>query len=466
VEQSIWRVNAGGPAYTDTQGNVWAADENYSGGTEATASTAPVSAALPNPADQVLYQTQRYGASFSYSFPVPAGNYQVTLKFAETYFTAAGDRAFNVAIDGTTELSNFDIFASAGGENIALDKVYNNIAPSGGAITFTFGPAAVNNAEIQAIQILPQSDVTPSPSATNSPTPNPTGPRLVGYLPDYDGSYATFATTLNFSKMTNLDLCFALPPACSGGCTASSNMTFALGQTDADIATLVNAAHAAGVKVMVSIGGGENTSDDLIAAFYNAGLSSQLVDSLDGYVANHNLDGVDVDIEDPANMGAPYATFVADLIAKEHAAGRQVSAAVASWLQTQNVMTNATLQSFDFINIMTYSDLADCQSDLAYFGSLGEPSNKMVLGVPFYGQADNGDAETFATIVAAYPNAGQSNSVSGGSLDGGVALDYVGFSEMAQETVLGVQNGGVMVWELSQDAPPPNSLLAIIQNNF
>ncbi|HXB97373.1 MAG TPA: malectin domain-containing carbohydrate-binding protein [bacterium] len=466
MQQSIWRVNAGGPAYTDSQGNLWASDEDYSGGTAATASTAPVNGALPNPADQVLYQTQRYGASFSYAFAVPAGSYQVTLKFAETYFTAAGDREFNVAINGATELTQLDLYASAGGENVALDEVYNNIAPSGGLITITFGPSAINNAEVQAIQIIPQGSVTPSPSPTHSPTPNPSGPRLVGYLPDYDGSYSTFATTLDFTKMTHLVLCFALPPACPGGCTAGSNMAFSLGQSDAEIAALVNAAHAAGVKVMVSIGGGDNATDDLISAFYNAGLSPQLVASLDSYVTAHNLDGVDVDIEDPANMGAPYATFVADLIAKEHAGGRQVSAAVANWLQTQNVMTNATLQSFDFINIMTYADLSSCQSDLAYFASLGEPHNKMVLGVPFYGQADNGASETFGTIVGAYPNAGQSNASGGGSLDGGVTFNYVGFSEMAQETLLGVQYGGVMIWELSQDAPPPNSLLNVIQNNL
>jgi chitinase len=313
---------------------------------------------------------------------------------------------------------------------------------------------------------------SPTVSRTDTATPSPTpttvqaGPRLIGYLPDYDGSYASFATSLNFSKMTYLDICSALPPACGGACTSGSNMAFSLAQTDADIATLVNAAHAAGVKVMVSIGGGDETLDDQISAFYNAGLSAQLVSSLDGYVTSHNLDGVDVDFEDPANMGTPYATFVADLIAKEHAGGRVVSAAVANWIQTQGVMTNATLQSFDFINVMVYSNLTDCQNDMAYFASLGEPVGKMVLGVPFFGQAASGDAETFATILAAYPNAGASNTVSGGALDGGEAFTYVGDSEMAQETQLGVTYGGVMIWELSQDAAPPNSLLAIIRNNL
>ena len=61
------------------------------------------------------------------------------------------------------------------------------------------------------------------------------GPKLVGYLPDYDGSYADFAKSLDFSKMTHLYLAFGLPPFCNGICTTDSDMTFSLGQTDADI---------------------------------------------------------------------------------------------------------------------------------------------------------------------------------------------------------------------------------------
>ncbi|HTB35353.1 MAG TPA: malectin domain-containing carbohydrate-binding protein, partial [bacterium] len=170
VVSSTWRVNAGGPSYTDSQGKAWAADENFSGGTAAAASTNPVSGALPGAADQALYQTQRYGTSFSYTFNVPAGSYQVTLKFAETYFTAAGSRVFNVAVNGATVLTNFDVFAAAGGENIAIDKVFDNVAPSGGTITIQFGPASVNNAVIQAIQIIPEPSASPTPTRTATPT--------------------------------------------------------------------------------------------------------------------------------------------------------------------------------------------------------------------------------------------------------------------------------------------------------
>src|SRR5580698_10367727 len=47
---------------------------------------------------------------------------------------------------------------------------------------------------------------------------------LVGYLPDYGGNFSTFAQTINFSKMTAINICFVNPPTCNGTCTGGSNM--------------------------------------------------------------------------------------------------------------------------------------------------------------------------------------------------------------------------------------------------
>ncbi|MGA3373938.1 MAG: glycosyl hydrolase family 18 protein [Terracidiphilus sp.] len=313
-------------------------------------------------------------------------------------------------------------------------------------------------------------------------------PLLVGYLPDWDSDYSADATTLNFSKMTHLILAFAVPPACNGACTAQSNMTWALSsgvQSDAQIDALVTAAHNAGVKVLVSIGGGARASDTLIEQFYNAGLSTPLAASLDSYLTAHNLDGVDVDIEDPANMGTNYDTFVTALTTTLHSEDKIASVAVATWIwqnppfpDNYNApMANSTLLQYDLVGVMDYSFLGDAtaakyysdtEASMQYFAGLGVPDSKMTVGVPFYGQNASGSiSESYATILADYPNAGASNEVSGGSLDGGVELYYVGDALMAQETQLGAQQyGGVMIWELSQDAAPPDSLLTLIQNNL
>ena len=294
-------------------------------------------------------------------------------------------------------------------------------------------------------------------------SPKP-APKLVGYLPDYDGSYADFAKSLDFSKMTHLYLAFVNPPFCNGTCTTSSDMTFSLGQTDADIKTLVDAAHKAGTKVVASIGGGGG--DQQILQFYNAGLSKQLVQSLDKWVCEHNVDGVDLDIEDPNNMGQPYEEFTKTLIETFHPEGKVVTAAVAEYLQ--DAMPDAALHMFDFIDIMNYSNYDDAVTALTYYSETKKvPKEKMTLGVPFFAQSGDGNIEeTYATVLAAYPDAWDHDMVSGGSLDGGVTLYYVGQASMARQTELGKQYGGIMIWELSQDVSGPHSLYKVIEDNF
>jgi GH18 family chitinase len=95
------------------------------------------------------------------------------------------------------------------------------------------------------------------------------------------------------------------------------------------------------------------------------------------------------------------------------------------------------------------------------------PKDQIVLGVPFFGStADDSKEEDYKTIYAAYPNAWQVDMVGGGSLDDGKAFRYAGEDTMKQETLLGKQYGGIMIWELSQDGAPPHSLLNVIQKNL
>lgn len=139
------RVRAGGAAYTDPSGNVWSADTGYTGG-----STYYTTHAITNTTTQPLYQKERYG-NVTYKFAVPNGTHTVTLKFAELYWTKTGQRVFNVAINGTTVLSNFDIFAHAGAQYKALDESFS-VPVTTGTVTIQF-TTVVNNAKVDAIQI-------------------------------------------------------------------------------------------------------------------------------------------------------------------------------------------------------------------------------------------------------------------------------------------------------------------------
>ncbi len=115
----IVAIAAGGPAESNANGGDYSfvADEDFSGGGDNAVTSATINLTQPgaNAAPMAVYQHARAGA-FTYTIPgLTAGaEYTILLHFAETYFTAAGSREFNVAINGTSVLTNLDIYATAG----------------------------------------------------------------------------------------------------------------------------------------------------------------------------------------------------------------------------------------------------------------------------------------------------------------------------------------------------------------
>jgi hypothetical protein len=110
---------------------------------------------VANPAPQAVYQTERFG-DFTYTIPsLTAGTtYTVNLHFAEIYWTAAGKREFNVLINGTQVLTNFDVFATAGGEDIAIVKSFPATASATGTITIQFTTGAADLPKVSGIEVV------------------------------------------------------------------------------------------------------------------------------------------------------------------------------------------------------------------------------------------------------------------------------------------------------------------------
>jgi uncharacterized protein YegP (UPF0339 family) len=90
----------------------------------------------------------------TYTIPnLTAGrSYTVTLYFAETYLTAAGQRLFNVSVNGSTVLSSFDIYASAGGANRAIARSFTATANSSGQVVIQF-ISGTENPKINGIAV-------------------------------------------------------------------------------------------------------------------------------------------------------------------------------------------------------------------------------------------------------------------------------------------------------------------------
>jgi hypothetical protein len=156
--QEIVAIAAGGPAQSNANDgdDSFVADEDFIGGGANGAVTASINLTQPGPnaAPMGVYQNGRAGV-FTYTIPgLTAGSsYTVLLHFAETYFTTAGSREFNVAINGATVLTNFDIFATVGAKDAALIETFTATANSSGSIVIAFTVGAVNQPLLMGVEI-------------------------------------------------------------------------------------------------------------------------------------------------------------------------------------------------------------------------------------------------------------------------------------------------------------------------
>jgi len=178
------------------------ADQYYSGGTTYNNNHTVSTSGITNPPPASLFNNERYGA-MTYTIPgLTSGNsYDVTLYFAETFITSSGNRLFNVSINSSPVLSNFDIYATAGGQDKAVAKTFTTTANSNGQIVIQF-TSVTENPKINGIRIKPSSSststsISPStttssitPSISTSPTPTTIIPTStvtpVTNLPSYD----------------------------------------------------------------------------------------------------------------------------------------------------------------------------------------------------------------------------------------------------------------------------------------
>ncbi len=117
---AVLQINAGAGAGVTAP--LRPSESHFSAGNEFTSTATINTSGVRNPAPTAVYQSVRWNASFNYTLPglTPGASYVVRLHFVELSFTASGQRVFNVAINGTSVLSSFDIFAQVG-ENHELE---------------------------------------------------------------------------------------------------------------------------------------------------------------------------------------------------------------------------------------------------------------------------------------------------------------------------------------------------------
>jgi len=164
----LYRVNAGGGEVTSNP--TWTADTNASPSPNLTGSstntevfsiTRPIDISDPSvPAGtpMELFQSERFdrpeNGDMSWSFDVTPGDlYEVRLYFAETFdqIVTPGNRAFDVEIDGSVVLDDYDVFAEVDGDAGIVETF--TVTSIDGTIDITFRHEQQNPA-IKAIEIL------------------------------------------------------------------------------------------------------------------------------------------------------------------------------------------------------------------------------------------------------------------------------------------------------------------------
>ena len=164
---SLLRINAGGGAYTDSNGNPWLADFGFNAGNVATTGSV-----ISGTGDASLYQSMRWDDNATpelrYGFGVANGVYQVSLYFAESFVNGTGQRVFDVEMEGVLVMNDVDIYAESGGKNIALKRTVQ-VSVLDGELTIQF-LHQVENPVINAIEAIRIGDVVADGIAPSQPS--------------------------------------------------------------------------------------------------------------------------------------------------------------------------------------------------------------------------------------------------------------------------------------------------------
>jgi len=226
--------------------------------------------------------------------------------------------------------------------------------------------------------------------------------KTVGYYAAWKSGNLPF-DKVEYAHLSHINIAFAYP-------FTNSSLGFLEGGIP--FPQLVSLAHAAGTKVLISVGGAANSSG-FADATSTAVLRGTLIDNLVNFLQTNSYDGVDIDWETPAN-----STETAQATALIQEMRMRFDQVNPSWLITMAVPpTDYGGQHFDFpnlvasvdwFNVMCYdfygswsgyaghdaplyqspADPTTAGSDssaVVYMVSRGMPKSRFVLGVPFYG---------------------------------------------------------------------------------
>ncbi len=227
---------------------------------------------------------------------------------------------------------------------------------------------------------------------------------MVAYYADWGAALPV--SSIEWGPLTHVAEAFALPASSGGIANAGA---FANDE-------LVSAAHAHGVRVVVSVGGAQAHFDTNLA---EGSVRGATVSALAALCKEHSYDGIDVDWEFPdATTVSTWVLLMQDLrVALDRIRPKlSLSTTIGPWSPNSDVLPVDLLASLSWVGAMTYRYASASSGTVGFYAPLGGsagavhgsvedsvgrlvargiPPEKLLLGLGFYGiEFDDGPPGT------------------------------------------------------------------------
>ncbi len=271
-------------------------------------------------------------------------------------------------------------------------------------------------------------------------------PVVTGYLPHYR---AGIIDTLPVEKLTDI-IYFSVSPKANGSLDTSK-------VEPAVLLKLTKRAHPKGTRVHICVGGwGLSTGFAPMTADITA--RTVFASNLTAFVRTHRLQGADIDWEHPKTEVEihNYQKLLIELKRAFVPHRLWLTVAVAGW---GKYIKPETIPFIDRFHIMAYDQgtphatFSGAVKDMKQWENNKVPKVKLVLGLPFYGRNSQGTAFTYGELIQKYRPKPDTDEAGG--------FHFNGPATIQRKTAYAIKQGygGVMIWELGQDAKGKGSLL-------
>jgi chitinase len=273
--------------------------------------------------------------------------------------------------------------------------------------------------------------------------------RVAGYLPDYRFAEFDLAAARGVTDL----ILFSAEPTAEGGLSTTR-------LDDCPWEKVLAFKTTERIRLWLTIGGWDRSTH--FAEVATSPVQRQpFVQAIVRLALDRRLDGIDLDWEHPQTLAEQeaYGTLLADLRTAFKPHGLLLSVTIAAWQR----LPQRAIESVAYVQVMAYdheqehSTLANAKRDLKTLREAQIPAEKIVLGLPFYGrEVDTRTASSYREIITKHRPAAKVDRIGTLYFNGPETIRRK--VRTARESLL----GGVLIWELGQDATGEESLLKVI----